>query len=91
MIVLGFFAQSVQSIMDHSQPTDTIESPHRITPPNLRCDFPPAASTNDVAGRIRDSKKPLKTSCFQELFLVAVTRNTRFLRLVERPIPKLAA
>jgi hypothetical protein len=29
--------------------------------------FPPAASTNDIDGQINDSRKPLKTSCFQGL------------------------
>jgi hypothetical protein len=45
------------------------------TPPILRYDFPPAASTNDIAGQILDSKEPLKTSYFQGLFLVAGTGN----------------
>jgi hypothetical protein len=69
------------------------KSSHSIacTPPNLRCDFPPGASTNDIAGQILDSKKLLKTSSFQGLCLVAGVRDTRFLRLVERVIPRLAA
>lgn len=36
-------------------------SPSRVTPPNLRRDFPPAASTKHTAGQIPDNKKPLKT------------------------------
>jgi hypothetical protein len=29
----------------------TAAVPSLVTPPNLRCDFPPGASTNDITGR----------------------------------------
>ena len=56
---------------DHSRLNKAAGSSSRVTPPNLRCDFPRTASANDVGGQIIDSKKPLKTSCFQGLYLVA--------------------
>lgn len=45
--------------------------------PILRCDFPPAASTNDIAGQIPGSKKPMKTSsCFQGLCLAHIQHSS---------------
>jgi hypothetical protein len=60
--------------VDQRQRSMTLYYANKLEQDSAKDSFDTAASTNDIAGQLLGNKKPLKTSCFQGLCLVAGAR-----------------